>query len=100
MSHNEHKDAEIISKEEDDETRLHTCAKKFETIVKQFDELMEIMDADNTLVKSRKRQKRSRSDASTRVSSHQLHRESNEVILKTVTKFLQELGTNPSDSDP
>ncbi|CAL5194032.1 unnamed protein product [Lathyrus oleraceus] len=95
MSHNEHKGAETISKEVDDETRLHICAKKFETIVKQFNELTGIMDADNTLVKPRKRQKRSGSNGSTSVSSHQLHRESNEVILKTVTKFLQELGTNP-----
>ncbi|XP_058740323.1 uncharacterized protein LOC131612572 [Vicia villosa] len=99
MSHNEHKAAKIISKEVDDERRLHICAKKYETIIKQFDELMEIMNADNTLVQPRKRQKRSGSNASTSTSSHQLYRESNEVILQTVTKFLQELGANPSDSD-
>jgi len=35
MSHKEHKAAEIISKDEDDERRLRICAKKYEIIVRQ-----------------------------------------------------------------
>jgi len=35
MSHKEHKAAEIISEDEDDERRLRICAKKYEIIVRQ-----------------------------------------------------------------
>lgn len=48
MTHQEH--AEIISDEVRDEIRLYECARKYEIIVKQFDELVGIM---NTVPKTK-----------------------------------------------
>ncbi|XP_022640941.1 uncharacterized protein LOC111242361 isoform X2 [Vigna radiata var. radiata] len=47
MAHQEY--SGIISDEVRDEIRLYECARKYETIVKQFDELMGIMNNDTTV---------------------------------------------------
>ncbi|KAJ1376068.1 hypothetical protein SESBI_50320 [Sesbania bispinosa] len=54
MSHKEHEVAGIMAKDVEDERRLRKYAMKYETIVKQFDELKGIA-TDSTTMKWRKR---------------------------------------------
>ncbi|KAG2690177.1 hypothetical protein I3760_09G174600 [Carya illinoinensis] len=82
-----------MSNQVEDETRLHQCAKKYEKIVKQFDELIEIMNSRNC---QPKQQRGSRGNSSTVAASQP---EENEVVVQTITKFLHELKTNPTDPE-
>ncbi|BAU03273.1 hypothetical protein VIGAN_UM061800 [Vigna angularis var. angularis] len=95
MAHQEHPG--IISDEVRDEIRLYECARKYETIVKQFDELMEIMNNDTTVPKTKWGKSRRGSASDGRASSNQSNR--NEAIVQTVTRFLHELRTKSTDSD-
>ncbi|KAL2323254.1 hypothetical protein Fmac_027633 [Flemingia macrophylla] len=97
MAHHEHQLAGIITEDVNDERRLCECARKFEIIVKQFDELVGIMQNG---IAVRKWPKNGRGRASGRranVSSSQPN--NNEALVHTVTRFLHELGANPSDSE-
>ncbi|XP_022640940.1 uncharacterized protein LOC111242361 isoform X1 [Vigna radiata var. radiata] len=97
MAHQEY--SGIISDEVRDEIRLYECARKYETIVKQFDELMGIMNNDTTVpIPKTKWRKSGRGGASDgRASSNQSNR--NEAIVQTVTRFLHELRNNSADSN-
>ncbi|QCE05969.1 hypothetical protein DEO72_LG9g978 [Vigna unguiculata] len=94
MTHQEH--AEIISDEVRDEIRLYECARKYEIIVKQFDELVGIM---NTVPKTKWRKGGRGGASGRRASSNQNQSNRNEAIVQTVTRFLHELSTKSTDSD-
>ncbi|CAL0321396.1 unnamed protein product [Lupinus luteus] len=94
MAHKQNKFAGISSNEVDDERRLYECVRKYETVVNQIDELMGMMN--NIGKKSRKSRSRSASGARASVSSSQ--RNNNEALVQTLTRFLHELGANPTDS--
>ncbi|KAF1860336.1 hypothetical protein Lal_00037675 [Lupinus albus] len=96
MAHKEHRIAGITTNEVDDERRLYECVRKYETVVKQIDELMGMMN-NNIGTKSRKNRSRSASGARASVSSSQ--RNNNEALVQTLTKFLHELGASPTDSE-
>ncbi|RDX79953.1 hypothetical protein CR513_39560, partial [Mucuna pruriens] len=97
MAHQEHQVAGIISDDvNDDERRLYECARKYETIVRQFDELVEIMSKGIAVPKRRKSRRGSASGGRAGSSSQP---NNNEVLVQTVTRFLHELRTNPSDSE-
>ncbi|KAJ1395947.1 hypothetical protein SESBI_32916 [Sesbania bispinosa] len=89
MSQKEHEVAGIMAKDVEDERRLRKYAMKYETIVKQFDELKGIA-TDNTTMKWRKRSRGGASGGNAGATSR-LKGESNEALLKTVTRFLHEL---------
>ncbi|CAJ1968524.1 unnamed protein product [Sphenostylis stenocarpa] len=99
MTQQDHKLGRTVPDDEvNDEIRLYRCARKYETIVKQFDELVEIMNNTTTIPKTRRKSRRGgASGGKASGSSNQLNR--NEVIVQTVTRFLHELRTNPTDSD-
>ncbi|KAK7267672.1 hypothetical protein RIF29_20350 [Crotalaria pallida] len=97
MSHKEHKVGGMISRDVDDERRLYECVKKYQTIVKQVDELMGMMNNMAIVTKGRKNRKGSASGARASVSSGQHN--NNEALVKTVTRFLHELGASPTDSE-
>ncbi|TKY52925.1 hypothetical protein E2542_SST24447 [Spatholobus suberectus] len=98
MSHQEHQVAGIISEDVNDERRLYECARKYETIVKQFDELVEIMNNGTAVPKKwRKSRRGSASGGRAAVSSSQPN--NNEALVQTVTRFLHELRIKPTDSD-
>ncbi|KAJ1398454.1 hypothetical protein SESBI_31054 [Sesbania bispinosa] len=95
MTRQEHEVAGIISKDaNDDARRLFECAKKYETIVKQVDELLGIMNKGTSVHKPRKSR---RGSASVAVSSSQPN--NNDALVQTVTRFLHELRANPKDSE-
>ncbi|KAL4605434.1 hypothetical protein ACB092_09G028700 [Castanea dentata] len=77
----------------EEERRLYRCAVKYEKMVKQFDELIGIMNTTKT--RPPKRQRGSQEKAAS--SSQQP--ENNEVFVQTITRFLQELKTDPTDPD-
>ncbi|CAL9002320.1 unnamed protein product [Prunus brigantina] len=82
----------MSNKEVEEERRLYQCARKYEKIVKQFDELIEMM---NTRSRLPKRRKNSTTAAPAPASQH----EDNEVLAQTITRFLQDLRTNPAEPD-
>ncbi|EEF42948.1 conserved hypothetical protein [Ricinus communis] len=78
--------------EDNDERKLYQCARKYEKIVKQFNKLIEMMNQRTRPPKRRKlssRCKESSSDATAPASSSQP--DSNEVLVQSITKFLQDL---------
>ncbi|KAK7355523.1 hypothetical protein VNO80_14781 [Phaseolus coccineus] len=93
MAHQEHK--AIISDEVRDEKRLHECARKYEIILKQFDELVGMMNNGTSLPKTK--WQKSRKGTSGGRTSNQSN--TNEAIRQTVTRFLHELRTKPTDSE-
>ncbi|KAL6336258.1 hypothetical protein AAG906_014427 [Vitis piasezkii] len=82
-----------MAKEDGDETRLYQCVRKYELMVKQFDELIEMMNTKTT--KLPKRRKVSSSTAVPAASATQP--DSNEALAQTITRFLHELSPNPTD---
>ncbi|ESW17207.1 hypothetical protein PHAVU_007G220000 [Phaseolus vulgaris] len=89
MTHQENQ-AKAISDEVRDEMRLYECARKYEIILKQFDELVGIMNNDTTLPKAKWRKGRRGASG---------ERTSNQSKLQTVTRFLHQLRTKPTDSE-
>ncbi|KAK7337065.1 hypothetical protein VNO77_17624 [Canavalia gladiata] len=81
-----------ISKEVDEERRLCKYAKKYEMIVKQFDEFKG-MNTNLTLpVPKCPKRPRARGNASTaNIASSSRQSENKEALLQTVTRFLHEL---------
>uniref|UniRef100_A0A2C9V8F4 Uncharacterized protein n=1 Tax=Manihot esculenta TaxID=3983 RepID=A0A2C9V8F4_MANES len=82
-----------MSKQEDeDEKRLYQCAKKYEKIVKQFDELMEIMN-DRSRPLKRRRRPSSSSKGSWKAPrpASPIEAENKEAFVHTITKFLHDL---------
>ncbi|KAG4383701.1 hypothetical protein GLYMA_13G140400v4 [Glycine max] len=53
MAHQENQVTGKISEDLDDEKRLYECVRKYEIIVKQFDELMAIMSNGNAVAKTK-----------------------------------------------
>ncbi|XP_054805476.1 uncharacterized protein LOC129308391 [Prosopis cineraria] len=87
----------IISKDGDeDDKSLYNCARKYDMIVKQFDELMGIMNNPTSIPKSTRSRKVSASGTSMAASSSQP--ESNGALAEAVTRFLHELRVSPTDS--
>ncbi|KAL4339787.1 hypothetical protein GQ457_08G019400 [Hibiscus cannabinus] len=76
--------------EEKEERRLNQCLRKYETMIKQFDELVEMMD-----VRSRppKRARSTRGNNSSNEPANQ-----GEVFVQTITGFLHELKSDPNGS--
>ncbi|XP_057476907.1 uncharacterized protein LOC130764622 [Actinidia eriantha] len=107
-----------MSKEEDVDERQYLYVRKYHKMVKQFDELIEIMDAKATQLKRRRvssSPRKSRSTSAGGGGSHvapppdgrsnskpaatrQLN--NNSILVETITRHLQDLkNENPSDSD-
>ncbi|CAB4284283.1 unnamed protein product [Prunus armeniaca] len=84
----------MSNKEVEEERRLYQCARKYEKIVKQFDELIEMMNTRSRLPKRRKNSTTA-APAPAPASQH----EDNEVFAQTITRFLQDLRTNPAEPD-
>ncbi|XWS66885.1 hypothetical protein CRYUN_Cryun05aG0239200 [Craigia yunnanensis] len=82
--------------EEEEEKRLYQSLRKYETIIKQFDELVEIMDV-RTRPPRRRRTTRGSNSSNEPVSANQP--DNGEVFVQTITSFLQELKPNPT-TDP
>ncbi|KEH42233.1 hypothetical protein MTR_1g064480 [Medicago truncatula] len=97
MAHQKHQVTEMISQDEDDDRRLYECARKYEIIVKQFDELIGMMDNFTSIPKWQKSPRDNASNAKAVGSLSQP--KSNDEIVKTLTRFLHELGANPTDSE-
>lgn len=96
MDHKMHEVAGIVSTDVDDDRRLYECARKYEIMVKQFDELAGMMNNKTTVPKRRKSRNGSAGARAT-VSSSQ--RNNDEAIVQTVTRFLHELRASPTDSE-
>ncbi|KAK8632350.1 hypothetical protein V6N13_072744 [Hibiscus sabdariffa] len=80
--------------EEKEERRLNQCLRKYETMIKQFDELVEMMD-----VRSRppKRPRSIRGNNSSNDPAASANH--GEVFVQTITGFLHQLKSNP-ETDP
>ncbi|KAK8512365.1 hypothetical protein V6N13_096986 [Hibiscus sabdariffa] len=76
--------------EEKEERRLNQCLRKYETMIKQFDELVEMME-----VRSRP-PKRPRSTRGNNSSNEPANH--GEVFVQTITGFLHELKSDPNCS--
>ncbi|KAK4281484.1 hypothetical protein QN277_012969 [Acacia crassicarpa] len=74
---------------DEDDKSLYNCARKYGMIVKQFDELMGILNNTTNTPKSTRGRKASASGTSMVGSSSQP--ESNVALAEAVTRFLQEL---------
>ncbi|KAK4583245.1 hypothetical protein RGQ29_026147 [Quercus rubra] len=85
----------------EEERRLYRCAVKYEKMVKQFDELIGIMNTTKTRPPKRQRGSKENSSSSTAApaASSSQQPENNEVFVQTITRFLQELKTDPTDPD-
>ncbi|KAJ0088059.1 hypothetical protein Patl1_32100 [Pistacia atlantica] len=77
--------------EQEDERRFYQCVRKYAKILKQFDQLVEMMNA-RTKPQKRRRVASGRSNATTPVSSSQP--DNNEVFVQTISRFLKELRTD------
>ncbi|KAJ4704894.1 hypothetical protein OWV82_021738 [Melia azedarach] len=88
-----------MSNEEEDERRLYRCVKKYKKIVKQFDELIEMISSRTKPPKRRRVNSSSggSSNATTPASSSQPN--NNEVFVQTISRFLHELRAD-STTDP
>ncbi|XP_022143962.1 uncharacterized protein LOC111013747 [Momordica charantia] len=91
----------------DDERRLYECARKYQIIVKQFDQLIEMMDNKTKATRLSKRRRKSSSlrasDSSTIAAqptpSCQQNYNDDDAFVQTITRFLHELRTDPSELD-
>ncbi|KAF7818616.1 hypothetical protein G2W53_024071 [Senna tora] len=81
---------------EQDEHRLYHCARKYDIIVKQFDELIEMMHSTSTIPKWKRSRIASASGTSVAVKSSRP--DHNEALAEKVTRFLNELRISPTDS--
>ncbi|KAK7279352.1 hypothetical protein RJT34_24401 [Clitoria ternatea] len=97
MAHQEHQVSGAVPEDANDDKRLYECARKYEIIMKQFDELTGLMNNGNAVPKLQKGGKGSASGGKTATSSSQ--QKKNEELVQTVTKFLKELRTNTTDSE-
>ncbi|KAK7345567.1 hypothetical protein VNO77_16172 [Canavalia gladiata] len=95
MAHQDHQVAEMVSEDVNDERRLYECARKYETIVRQFDELVGLMNNGTSMPKWPKSRRGNASGGRTSVSTSQPN--NNEALVQTVTRFLHELRVNPTD---
>ncbi|XVF55466.1 hypothetical protein PTKIN_Ptkin06aG0038400 [Pterospermum kingtungense] len=84
-----------MSTEEDEEKRLCQCFKKYQTIVKQIDELVEIVDV-RTRPPKRTRKNTKGSNSSNDPASANQPADNGEVLVQTITRFLHELKPNPT----
>nr|KJB46550.1 hypothetical protein B456_007G373900 [Gossypium raimondii] len=87
----------------EEEQRLYQCLKKYQTIIKQFDELVESMDVrTRPLRKSGRGSNSSSNEAATTLTGIQPRDENNGgALVHTITRFLHELKSNPTSStDP
>ncbi|WCJ34534.1 hypothetical protein M5689_015839 [Euphorbia peplus] len=75
----------------DDERRLYQCAKKYEQIVKQFDELIEMMNKRARPPKRRKLSSRGGGSSNVTAPGSPIQADNNEVFVQTITKFLDTL---------
>ncbi|EOY07836.1 Uncharacterized protein TCM_022160 [Theobroma cacao] len=85
-----------MSTEEEEENRLYQCLRKYQKIVKQFDELVEMMDVRARPPK-RRRNTRGSSGSIDPPSANQP--DNGEAFVQTITRFLHELKSNPT-TDP
>ncbi|KAG4970536.1 hypothetical protein JHK82_036225 [Glycine max] len=112
MAHQENQVTGKISEDLDDEKRLYECVRKYEIIVKQFDELMAIMSNGNAVAKTKWRkvgspnaaikegmQGRRGNASGGRAAASSIQTNNNEIVVQTVTRFLHELRNNPTDSE-
>ncbi|KAK7285056.1 hypothetical protein RJT34_19814 [Clitoria ternatea] len=76
--------AGIVLEEVDDEKRIRVYAKKYKTIVRQFDELMRITTA---VLPKRHKGRRGNGSGATNY----------EELIQTVTRFLHELSANSTN---
>ncbi|TQD80397.1 hypothetical protein C1H46_034041 [Malus baccata] len=81
----------MSNKEVEEERRLYQCARTYEKIVKQCDELIGMMDTGSKLPKRRKN--------STTAPAPASQQEDNEVLVQTITRFLHDLRTNPAEPE-
>ncbi|KAG4397001.1 hypothetical protein AAZX31_10G050800 [Glycine max] len=88
-----------MSEDLDDEKRLYECLRKYETIVKQFEELMGIMSNGNAVPKTKWRKGRRGNASGGGAAASSIQTNNNEVLVQTVTRFLHELRNNPRDSE-
>ncbi|KAB1223829.1 hypothetical protein CJ030_MR2G009182 [Morella rubra] len=87
-----------MSNQVEDERRFHQCLKKYDKIVNQFDELIEMMNTKSRLPKRRGGSSGSKGSSSTAApSSSSQPADNNEVFVQTITRFLHEIKTNPTD---
>ncbi|KAB2060116.1 hypothetical protein ERO13_A11G324420v2 [Gossypium hirsutum] len=90
----------------EEEQRLYQCLKKYQTIIKQFDELVESMDVRTRPPLRRKSGRGSNSscnEAATTSTGIQPRDDENNggALVHTITRFLHELKSNPTSStDP
>ncbi|KAJ0028191.1 hypothetical protein Pint_35630 [Pistacia integerrima] len=84
----------MSTNEQEDERRFYQCVRKYAKILKQFDQLVEMMNARTKPPKRRRVASSSagRSNATTPVSSSQP--DNNEVFVQTISRFLKELRTD------
>ncbi|KAF4403486.1 hypothetical protein G4B88_008132 [Cannabis sativa] len=87
----------ITMSREDDEKRLYQSVRKYDKIVAQFDDLIDIMNSKTKLPKRRKAPSGSKGNTSTSAppSSTVQNTDNDEVFAQKITKFLHELKTNP-----
>ncbi|KAK7245129.1 hypothetical protein RIF29_39964 [Crotalaria pallida] len=88
-----------VSKDGDDE-RLCKIARKYETVVKQFGELKEMMANCNKVPKRRTKRRQSTAHGEKIDDSSRQSDSNDEEIMKTVKtlkRYLNELGDNPTD---
>ncbi|XP_023518736.1 uncharacterized protein LOC111782160 [Cucurbita pepo subsp. pepo] len=90
----------------DDERRLYECARKYQIIVKQFDQLVEMMDNKKKAMRLSKRRRmfsNSDNNLSTTVtqptSDSQQNCNDDEAFVQTLTRFLHELKTDTTELD-
>ncbi|KAK8477632.1 hypothetical protein V6N13_059902 [Hibiscus sabdariffa] len=86
-----------MSREEEEERRLDQCLRKYQTMVKQFDELADMMDARTRAPKRRRNTRGSSSSNEPGASANQP--DNGEVLVQTITRFLHDLKPNPT-TDP
>ncbi|KAA3455139.1 hypothetical protein EPI10_018198 [Gossypium australe] len=87
-----------MSTEEEEEKRLNQCIRKYQIMIKQIDELVEMMDHVRTRPPKRRRSTRGNNSSNDpAVSANQP--DDREVIVQIITRFLHELKSNPA-TDP
>ncbi|XP_038719434.1 uncharacterized protein LOC120012199 isoform X1 [Tripterygium wilfordii] len=92
----------MSNEEEAEVRRLYQCARKYERIVKQFDELIEILD-NRTRPPKRRRvlsSSCSRGSGSSCAPVSSSQPDNNEVFVQTISRLLRELRANSATDDP
>ncbi|XVE76185.1 hypothetical protein DITRI_Ditri12bG0152700 [Diplodiscus trichospermus] len=88
----------MSTEDEEEEKRLYQCLRKYQTIVKQFDQLVEMMDARSRPPK-RRRSTRGSNSTNEPASANQPGN-NGEVFVETITRFLHEVKSNPTTDNP